>query len=114
MAPETRRRPDSEPLRRLDQYEDEQRARVAAGNDARQLLAGNPAPGWPTVHIEPDMLSLAAAARITGLDASTLHTLRRRGKLECVKLGRDWFIPLSALRAYLEARRGVTPAEGTA
>lgn len=59
----------------------------------------------PDLPINPDLLTLGQAARITGLSLSTLQTQRRRGRLHCTKAGRDWMVSTAELRHYLTSRR---------
>ena len=50
----------------------------------------------------PDLLSLKEAAARFGLSRSHLQLLARTGRLEAVRLGRDWFTTDAAVRAYLD------------
>lgn len=49
-------------------------------------------------------LTLAEAAERSGLASGTLRVLIHRRRIRARKRGRDWFVTLSALRAYLSSR----------
>lgn len=51
-----------------------------------------------------DELTLAEAARESGLTAGTLRVLLNRGRLAGRKRGRDWYVDATALVNYLESR----------
>ena len=46
-------------------------------------------------------LSLIEASEITGYDAGHLRRLLRAGTVEGTKFGRDWFVTVEALDAYI-------------
>ena len=49
----------------------------------------------------PDLLSLKEAAARFGVSRSHLQLLARTGKLEAIRLGREWFTTAAAVEAYL-------------
>ena len=51
-----------------------------------------------------DYLTLAGAARESGLSANTLRSQINKGRIEAVKRGRDWLVDATALLNYLESR----------
>ena len=59
-------------------------------------------------------LSLAQAAEISGYSAGHLRYLVRTGRLEGLKLGRDWFTTAEALERYqaTDPRPGRKPKSG--
>ena len=59
-----------------------------------------------------DYLTLAEAARESGLAAATLRVQINKGRIAAVKRGRDWLVDATALLNYLESRdqRGRPPA----
>ena len=52
----------------------------------------------------PDFISLAEASKGTPYSQEYLSLLARKGKIEAVKLGRNWFIKREALRRYIKSR----------
>jgi hypothetical protein len=51
-----------------------------------------------------ELLPLAVAAEKCGLARTSLRKYAEQGKLEAVKLGRDWFTTEKAARKYLKGR----------
>ena len=51
-----------------------------------------------------ESLTLAEAAKESGLQAATLRVLLNKGRLAGEKRGRDWFVDATALMNYLESR----------
>ena len=49
-------------------------------------------------------ITLAEAARISGLSRFTLKAQARNNRLQAVKLGRDWFTTREWLQQYLDSR----------
>lgn len=56
-----------------------------------------------------DQITLAEAARLSGLALRTLQTQRRNGRIAAHKLGRDWVLTRGELHRYLAARRRARP-----
>jgi hypothetical protein len=56
-----------------------------------------------------DLISLAEAARTSGLSHSHLRLLVRQGKVWGTKIGRDWLTTEEAIRAYLATERKPGP-----
>ena len=56
-----------------------------------------------------ELISLAEAARISGLSHSHLRLLVRQGKVWGTKIGRDWLTTEEAIRAYLATERKPGP-----
>lgn len=52
---------------------------------------------------------LRVAAAWLGLSRRTIQSRIESGALEAERDGRKWFVPVSALRAYREARRAAAP-----
>ena len=46
------------------------------------------------------------ACRITGIGRSKLYELIESGDIEVVKVGRMTLVPISALKSFIESRRG--------
>lgn len=57
-----------------------------------------------TVATDPKMYPLTAAARKRGCQPATLRNAILRKRLPAKKLGRDWFLTLEDLDAYLTNR----------
>lgn len=53
----------------------------------------------------PDYLTLAEAAQTANLTAGTLKQQIRNGRLEAVKLGRQWFTTTEWVQEYLNSRQ---------
>ena len=55
-----------------------------------------------------DLISVTEAARISGLTTSFIRRLLRTGRVEGIKISRNWLTTEGAIRAYLlkERRRG--------
>ena len=68
----------------------------ASGHVPRSALEAMPDP--------TDYLTLAGAARESGLSANTLRSQINKGRIEAVKRGRDWLVDATALLNYLESR----------
>lgn len=51
------------------------------------------------------LMSLAEAAKLSGLTHDHLRRIAREGKLEATKIGRDWLTTSEALKAYLATER---------
>lgn len=62
----------------------------------RETLAALPSP--------VQYLTLAEAAKESGLAPATLRVQINHGRLKAVKRGRDWFVDTTALLNYLESR----------
>lgn len=56
-----------------------------------------------------EQITLADAARLSGLALRTLQTQRRHGRLAAYKLGRDWILTRGELHRYLTARHRGNP-----
>ena len=52
-----------------------------------------------------EFIGLSKAAKISGLTHDHLRRIAREGKLEAVKIGRDWLTTEKALNAYLASDR---------
>jgi excisionase family DNA binding protein len=52
--------------------------------------------------MEQPLISLKEAAVLTGLSHSHLRLLARQGRIEAVKMGRDWFTTEKAVSTYLK------------
>jgi uncharacterized protein YuzE len=72
----------------------------------RETLAALPSP--------VQYLTLAEAAKESGLSPTTLRVQINHGRLKAVKRGRDWFVDSATLLNYLESRepRGRPPKAG--
>ena len=51
------------------------------------------------------LISLAEAAKISGLTHDHLRRIAREGKLQATKIGRDWLTSEEAIKAYLATNR---------
>lgn len=51
---------------------------------------------------EPPMVKVARAAELTGYCPKSIQRACKAGKLEAVKPGKDYLIPIAALRRWLE------------
>ncbi len=60
-----------------------------------------------------DLISLSKAAKLTGLSASHLRLLVRRGEVWGKKLGRNWLTTEQAVRNYLAHEHKPGPKPGT-
>jgi hypothetical protein len=87
-----------EALRRLDKYEADEKRRVTEMNAISAQFGYRPK---VTVYQSVNLLSLAEGARIAGVALETFQTQRRRGRLQCRKVGRDWMLTTDELRRYL-------------
>ncbi len=56
-----------------------------------------------------DLITLADAARLTGISLGGLQVQRRRGQLAAHKLGRDWVLRRGELHRYLLERQRARP-----
>jgi len=56
----------------------------------------------------PKLISLAEAARISGLSTAHLRRLAEQGKIKAEKIGRDWLTTAEAVQEYqkLGIKRG--------
>ena len=50
-------------------------------------------------------ISLAEAAKLSGLTHDHLRRMAREGKLEATKIGRDWLTTSEAIKGYLATER---------
>jgi excisionase family DNA binding protein len=59
------------------------------------------------------IVPLAVAAKLRGLAPRTLRSAIERGRLKGEKSGRDWFVKLRDVEAYLKSRdgRGARPRQ---
>jgi hypothetical protein len=48
-----------------------------------------------------DYISTVRASELAGLDISTIRYLMRKGKIDGLKMGRDWWVNPSSLTAYI-------------
>jgi excisionase family DNA binding protein len=55
------------------------------------------------------LISVAAASALSHLTPSFLRRLLRQGKIEGVKIGRDWFTTEEAVREYMATDRRPGP-----
>lgn len=80
----------------------------ASHHVSRKALAGLPTGA--------ERLTLAEAARESGLAANTLRSLIRNHRLSATKRGRDWYVDATTLLNYLASRdpRGRPPANARA
>jgi len=53
----------------------------------------------------PDFISLAKASKGTPYSQEYLSLLARRGKIEAIKLGRNWLIKKEALESYMKSKK---------
>ena len=58
------------------------------------------------------LISLADAAKISGLSQGHLRLLAKQGKIEATKIGRDWLTTEEAIRAYMATDRRPGPKPG--
>lgn len=72
--------------------------REVAPSDAQRLMAQH-------VDYPDDRLSLADAATLAGVDASTLRHAIRDERLTAEKVGRDWLIDRSEIERYMRERK---------
>ena len=59
--------------------------------------------------IEARLISVQQAADISGFETSHIRKLLAKGKLDGVKLGRDWWTTADAVEAYLSTERRPGP-----
>ena len=59
------------------------------------------------IDVSPEVLTVRIkdACRITGIGRSKLYELIEQGEIEIIKVGSMTLIPVTGLRAFLEARR---------
>ena len=55
-----------------------------------------------------ELLSLKEAAQLSPYSADYLNLLARKGKIKCVKLGRDWVVSKQDLHDYLKHQEGAS------
>ena len=60
-----------------------------------------------------ELISLAEAAKISGLSHGHLRLLSKQGKIWAVKIGRDWLTTEASIRAYLATDRRPGPKTQT-
>ena len=65
-------------------------------------------PETPTAILPP--ISLAEAARISGIGAQALQKAAQEGRLNAQKIGRNWTTTMPAVTAYKVGRRHAGPA----
>ena len=60
------------------------------------------------IDLSPEILTvrIKEACRVTGIGRSKLYELIEKGEIEIIKVGSMTLVPVDALRAFLEARRG--------
>jgi hypothetical protein len=56
-----------------------------------------------------ELISLAQAAKISGLSHGHLRLLAKQGKFWAIKIGRDWLTTEESLQAYLATDRRTGP-----
>ncbi len=59
--------------------------------------------------IETRLISVRQAADLSGFETSHIRKLLAKGKLDGVKLGRDWWTTSDAVEAYLRTERKPGP-----
>lgn len=52
----------------------------------------------------PDLLSPAHLSEITGQCEATIRSLCSKGKLPAVRIGKRWYVPKTAMAAFVEGR----------
>jgi excisionase family DNA binding protein len=60
---------------------------------------------------DEELISLAEAAKLTGLSQDYLKQIARKGRLRARKIGRNWVTTKTAIEAYLDTRKFIYPKD---